>query len=66
MHTAIVIGTFVILSVFAGVMSLSGQDNPTDEAFEGVAEDQIEIALDLPPEALLGKIDFMPGSPENE
>lgn len=66
MHTAIVIGVFVLLSTFACVMSFSNSDNPFEEALDTTTEDQIEITLDLPPDIFNGKIDFIPGSPENE
>jgi hypothetical protein len=67
MHVAAMIGICLVLGI-VGIVSTKylGPDNPVEEEVEELIEDEVEIALKLPPESLHGKIDLTPKSNQDK
>lgn len=59
MHVAGLIGICLAIG-FIGIISTKflGPDNPVEEEAEELIEDEVEMALKLPPHTLHGKIDL--------
>lgn len=59
MHVVVMVGVFILLGAI-GIASTKflGADNPVEQEVEELMEDEIEIALKLPPESLHGKVDL--------
>jgi hypothetical protein len=62
---------FLGILVIVGVIGISsayflGKDNAAEEAAEVIVEDIMEYQMELPPDALRGRIDLSPSNGEPE